>query len=621
MDTTGPKVIEFLTRELEGALHHFPEALVIADDPAIIAKTVSQVCDVADPYIHLVVTCGGTGFGVRDCTPEAVKPILEKEAPGIVHAMVQYGLTKTPYAWLSRPVAGVRSGTVVICVPGSPTAAIENLTPLVKHGLKHAVELASGDVSRLHPTADPAPPLPAVDATPAVASGEPSVADRPRNSNYPMLPMDEALSTIASECKARSKITRTTNAREIISSTLAFPMSSRLNMPPFRASIKDGYAVVASDGAGVYPLTNAFTAGSELTGFKLQPGEICRVSTGGPVPDGADAVIQVEDTEVVSLDASGKEEATVSINKAVAPGNDIRPVGCDIKNGDVVLPEGTIMGPAEIALWLSIGSPEVQVYSKPSVAVLSTGNELWAPDADPSAPSSHVDPRSGLQSEYDIPEGKIADSNRGMLIAALELSGMTSSVVNAGIAPDVLAITVKRIQDAWEKADVIISSGGVSMGELDYVKTALIQLGATIHFGRVCMKPGKPTTFATLGEKVFFALPGNPVSALVCYHVFVVPALRVMRGISPDLPTIEATLTHDVRLDKERPDFHRCTLKRSPNSTSELLATTTGIQASHRLLSMVGANGLMKLPQGTPDAPTISKGSRVEVVFIGELLK
>jgi gephyrin len=241
------------------------------------------------------------------------------------------------------------------------------------------------------------------------------------------------------------------------------------------------------------------------------------------------------------------------------------------------------------------------VIRKPIVAVLSTGDEL-------------ID--ISMAGGGSPPPGKIYDSNRGMLMAALVAEGFEP--FDAGIARDSIEDTRRKLRSAWNSADVIISSGGVSMGEVDCVKTVLLQMGATIHFGRVNMKPGKPTTFATMGRKIFFALPGNPVSAMVCFHLFAMPSIRQMSGLSFSPLIVQAQLAHDFALDRERPEYHRCRVNsiEGKDGLRTFVAESTGIQASHRLLSMSGANGMVVLPSGNG---VLKKGSLADVVIIDKI--
>jgi len=234
-----------------------------------------------------------------------------------------------------------------------------------------------------------------------------------------------------------------------------------------------------------------------------------------------------------------------------------------------------------------MGILEVNVYPSPKIAVLSTGDEL-------------VDPYDvvGLPGD-SIGYGMIRDSNRSMLFSALKQAGI-SDVLDLGIARDVKGDLLAKVQRGIDEADILITSGGVSMGELDLLKPTLEKQGK-IHFGRVLMKPGKPLTFATVDSrarrKYVFSVPGNPVSALVCFHLTVVPAIRKLSGWpTPNLPRVRATLLNSIRLDPERPEYHRA-LIRFDLEEGVFKAESTGRQASSRLASMRSANALLELPR------------------------
>lgn len=686
-DRSGPRIFEIL----EAHCARTNQELIIAgalvpDEIDRIRRVVTQQTDRTDPaFPTLILLSGGTGFAARDVTPEALRPIFDKEAPNIVSFMLHNGLQQTKYAWLSRAVAGIRKRSIVIAMPGSPKAVEECLAPLLDAGLEHAVQLASGEeLEQSHPTAtsvvpstsrsplregserhsqpssdkDPSPLLPHLSAVPALipyqnpvqasflgSVNQPSVslnqltprrsrvdvspprsgrasspqsthrapsvgvASRDRISTYPMVPMAESLSIIQRVVDATGlrRPTRLPVLRAV-GCVLAEPLISEFDQPPFPASCKDGYAVVASDGPGLYPVVGALTAGSRPDGFVLGSRQICRVNTGGPVPGGSDAVVQVEDTKVIDISESG-EEASVLIMSRVQSGHDIRPVGCDVRAGQVILSAGTEVHAPEVGLAMSVGATSLSVLRKPVVAILSTGDELEEPQRRREAGT----PNPGVPSY-----GKIFDSNKGMLLAAVMESGY--EVLDAGIAKDNMDDTREVLRRALQSADIIITSGGVSMGEVDCVKNVLLELGATIHFGRVNMKPGKPTTFASLGDKLIFALPGNPVSAMVCYHLFVTPALRAISGKNPEPLIVQARLEQTFKLDPERPEYHRCFLRRIESAQGQdkvFVASSTGIQASHRLLSMSGANGMVVLPCGEG---VLEKDSFVDVIVIGNLV-
>ncbi|XP_060130045.1 gephyrin isoform X5 [Zootoca vivipara] len=446
------------------------------------------------------------------------------------------------------------------------------------------------------------------------------VARRHRMSPFPLTSMDKAFITVLEMTPVLG--TEIINYRGISYSlkhpengmgrVLAQDVYAKDNLPPFPASVKDGYAVRAADGPGDRFIIGESQAGEQPT-QTVMPGQVMRVTTGAPIPCGADAVVQVEDTELIRESDDGTEELEVRILVQARPGQDIRPIGHDIKRGECVLAKGTHMGPSEIGLLATVGVTEVEVNKFPVVAVMSTGNELLNP-------------------EDDLLPGKIRDSNRSTLLATIQEHGYPT--INLGIvgdntfeligqnsgSPDDL---LNALNEGISRADVIITSGGVSMGEKDYLKQVLdIDLHAQIHFGRVFMKPGLPTTFATLDidgvRKIIFALPGNPVSAVVTCNLFVVPALRKMQGILDPRPTIiKARLSCDVKLDP-RPEYHRCILTWHHQEPLPW-AQSTGNQMSSRLMSMRSANGLLMLPPKTEQYVELHKGEVVDVMVIGRL--
>uniref|UniRef100_A0A8C2U0U2 Gephyrin n=1 Tax=Coturnix japonica TaxID=93934 RepID=A0A8C2U0U2_COTJA len=416
------------------------------------------------------------------------------------------------------------------------------------------------------------------------------VARRHRMSPFPLTSMDKAFITVLEMTPVLG--TEIINYRDGMGRVLAQDVYAKDNLPPFPASVKDGYAVRGK----------IFFSMQYRPTQTVMPGQVMRVTTGAPIPCGADAVVQVEDTELIRESDDGTEELEVRILVQARPGQDIRPIGHDIKRGECVLAKGTHMGPSEIGLLATVGVTEVEVNKFPVVAVMSTGNELLNP-------------------EDDLLPGKIRDSNRSTLLATIQEHGYPT--INLGIVGDNPDDLLNALNEGISRADVIITSGGVSMGEKDYLKQVLdIDLHAQIHFGRVFMKPGLPTTFATLDidgvRKIIFALPGNPVSAVVTCNLFVVPALRKMQGILDPRPTIiKARLSCDVKLDP-RPEYHRCILTWHHQEPLPW-AQSTGNQMSSRLMSMRSANGLLMLPPKTEQYVELHKGEVVDVMVIGRL--
>uniref|UniRef100_A0A8C9VHG0 Gephyrin n=1 Tax=Scleropages formosus TaxID=113540 RepID=A0A8C9VHG0_SCLFO len=419
-------------------------------------------------------------------------------------------------------------------------------------------------------------------------------------------------SRVQSRCSSKENILRASHSAVDITKVARrhrmspFPLTSMdkafitvLEMTPVLGTEIINYR--AADGPGDRFIIGESQAGEQPT-HTVMPGQVMRVTTGAPIPCGADAVVQVEDTELLRESEDGTEELEVRILVQARPGQDIRPIGHDIKRGECVLAKGTHMGPSEIGLLATVGVTEVEVQKFPVVAVMSTGNELLNP-------------------EDDLHPGKIRDSNRSTLLATIQEHGYPT--INLGIVGDNPDDLLNALNEGISRADVIITSGGVSMGEKDYLKQVLdIDLHAQIHFGRVFMKPGLPTTFATLdidgARKLIFALPGNPVSAVVTCNLFVIPALRKMQGILDPRPTIiKARLSCDVKLDP-RPEYHRCILTWHHQEPLPW-AQSTGNQMSSRLMSMRSANGLLMLPPKTEQYVELHKGEVVDVMVIGRL--
>ena len=379
-----------------------------------------------------------------------------------------------------------------------------------------------------------------------------------------MLQPDEARSIVLSHARPLgSESVPLTNAGARI---LANPLIASESLPAFRASTMDGFAVIHDDESQYKRILEGGLAG-EVRAERVEPGFAARIMTGAPVPEGADAVVPVENT---ALDRDG-----VRITQPeVRSGDNIRPIGSDMNAGDEVLPAGTSLTAADIGLLASLGHGRVEVGRRPRVAVFSTGDEIVAPDEEP-AP------------------GQIRDANRFTLAFAAQQSG-AEVVINSHVSDDEDALR-NAFAEALSVADVIVTSGGVSMGDRDLVKALLGEFSA-VHFRRVFMKPGKPLNFATAGEKLIFGLPGNPVSCLVSFHVFARPALRVLQGGNhADSEPVPVVIHSDVQ-PSDRIEYQRARISVLPDG--RLTASTTGPQQSSRLQSFVGANGFLIVPPG-----------------------
>ncbi|XP_057473792.1 molybdopterin biosynthesis protein CNX1 isoform X1 [Actinidia eriantha] len=431
-----------------------------------------------------------------------------------------------------------------------------------------------------------------------------------------MISANEALQIVLSVTRRLPPVT--VPLHEAIGKVLAQDITAPDPLPPYPASMKDGYAVVALDGPGEYPIITESRAGNDGVGVTVTPGTVAYVTTGGPIPEGADAVVQVEDTELIK--GASTESKSVRILIQTSQGVDIRPVGCDITKDAVVLKAGERLGAAEIGLLATVGVMNVKVYPSPTIAVLSTGDEL-------------VEPTIGC-----LNRGQIRDSNRAMILAAAVQQHC--KVLDLGIACDDEERLGRILDDAFSAGiDILLTSGGVSMGDRDFVKPLLEKRGK-VHFHKVCMKPGKPLTFAeiipesprnTMENKIFaFGLPGNPVSCLVCFHLFVVPTIRHLAGwANPYLPrllkvlkscfcVVHARLKQSMKTDPVRPEFHRAIIRWEADDGSGspgFVAESTGHQTSSRLLSMKSANALLELPAS---GSVISSGTPVTAILISD---
>jgi molybdopterin molybdotransferase len=387
-------------------------------------------------------------------------------------------------------------------------------------------------------------------------------------SPYPMISIEEALAIIQREVRPLPAISMPFD--EALGMVLAEDIFADEPMPPFAAASVDGFAVIAADGPGLRRIVGDQSAGY-VADLRIEPGTAARVTTGAPIPPGADTMVMIEQTE--------EENGQVNIlADDIRVGSNIRPVGEDIEAGQLVLAKGTVLGPAELGLLGTVGKAEVSVHRRPTVAVMSTGDEIVEPDETPQP-------------------GQIRDANRFTLMSVVRQTG--AKPLDLGIVRDKENNLQTTIERGLAEADVLLTSGGVSMGQLDLVKPYLASRG-TVHFGRVNTKPGKPVTFATVGGKPCFAMPGFPVSALVSFEIFVRPALLKMGGHTLIYrPREKAVLAHKVRHSSERTEFQRVVLRRTADG--KLTASTTGFQGSGRLLSMVGANGLIVLPHGQGD--------------------
>lgn len=395
-----------------------------------------------------------------------------------------------------------------------------------------------------------------------------------------MRPPDEALATVL-EHAALLGVERVALANAAFR-VLADDLVAEEDQPPFAAATMDGFAVVAADVSPWREVIGEQTAGFVLD-VEVTDGTAIRITTGAPLPPGADAVVPVEQTEMADDHVVVRDEAVVS-------GQNVRRVGADVRRGEVVLRAGDRLGPAELGLVAAAGLVPVPVRRRARVSVLSTGDELVEPDAVPGP-------------------GQIRDSNRFSLMAALSDAG--ADLVWSGRAPDERVGLRRLLEERIAGSDVVITSGGVSMGELDLVKALLGEV-ATVHFRRVFMKPGKPLNFATAGSTLIFGLPGNPVSALVSFELFIRPALAVMGGREATVRTRVPVALATTTAPSDRIEFQRAAVW--VGADGRLRGMTTGGQSSSRLRSFVGANALLVVPPRDGD---YLAGEVVDALLLG----
>jgi len=360
---------------------------------------------------------------------------------------------------------------------------------------------------------------------------------------------------------------------------LAEDVESAENMPPFDSSALDGYVVGDLEG-GDLPVVGESRAGAPASAA-LQARQAMRISTGAAVPAGGVAVVGVERAQA----ANGR--VTVPPTQ---DGANIRRAGEDVPAGERVLSAGDDLGPAELGALAALGRADVVCGAQPRVAVLTTGDELVEPGGGPLQP------------------GQIRNSNAYALAAQAQRAG--ARVVAREIVRDDRAHTVETLARALDAADVVIVSGGVSVGPHDHVKPALAELGVEQHFWRVALKPGKPTWFGTRGEKVVFGLPGNPVSAIVTFHLFARPALRRLAGGDAHDTRAQARIDVDYPREPGRDQVLRVRLDARPDGWH---VTPTKPQGSHVLTSMLGAGAFATVPRGEGQ---IAAGSLVDIELL-----
>lgn len=396
----------------------------------------------------------------------------------------------------------------------------------------------------------------------------------------PLLPVNEAISRLREAGRRVTLPVETVSLADALGRVLAQDILAPVDVPPRDNSAMDGYAFHA-DGQTAYPLTLTVSqrvpAGANPSA--LLPGTAARIFTGAVIPAGANAVIMQENT-------CANPDGTITFRQPVRPGENIRRRGQDIGRGSLILNQGERLGPAAIGLLASLGLSEIPVYRRLRVAILSTGDEL----VEPGKPLVH--------------DGQIYNSNRYLLQALL--TRMDCRVVDLGVVPDTLGDTLLALEQARREADVIISSGGVSVGEEDHVKHAVEQAGK-LDFWKIAIKPGKPLAFGSVGETAFIGLPGNPQSVWITFLILARQFLLARQGqhIRVDPPSYRLPSGFSVSKPLKREEFFRVRLS-AEEGTVRLVKHDN--QSSGVLSSSHWADGLARIPVDT----LVEKGELVE---------
>ncbi len=405
-----------------------------------------------------------------------------------------------------------------------------------------------------------------------------------------MISLDEARDYVLRGCRRNESVV--VSLEDALGCVTAESVVSRELVPPFANTAVDGYAVHAADAANVpveLRVTGTIRAGMAGEGTPVEPGCAVRIMTGAPVPPGADAIVMVEDTD------GTPDGETVIIRSAPSAQQHIRPAGDDVTPGDEVIASGTLLTAGHLGVLATIGVTALVVTRRPRVGVISTGDEL-IDDGSPLAP------------------GQIRDSNRLTLRKLLESHGFDA--IDLGLARDDEQVIERAMRAGVEGCDAIVTTGGVSMGDFDYVKVVLDRIGE-MRWMQVAIKPAKPLAFGTIADSTgrpvpIFGLPGNPVSSMVSYELFGRPALRRMAGFSDDELEIDIVDAVAIEPLRRRPDgkthFARVVCEwDAPNL--RYVVRSAGAQGSHHMAAMASANGLAVLPDGD----TVESGATVRV--------
>ena len=397
-----------------------------------------------------------------------------------------------------------------------------------------------------------------------------------------MVPLDEALATVARVVAPMRLARETVPLARAAGRIAAEDQAARLDLPPFDKSAMDGYAIPAGAELDRYDVTGLTVRAGSAPGPPIGPGQAVKIMTGAAVPQGAARVVMVEHTR--------QADGAVTLLKHSADSNICRH-GEDVRAGDVIIRAGTRLGPVDIGNLAACGITELSAAARVRLAVISTGDEI-------------------VDSPEQIRPGRIMNANGPMLAALGAESGL--DVVSSAAVSDDLSAVVACLAEAMSAADIVAVSGGVSMGDYDFVGAALGELGLAVHFARVAVKPGKPMTFASSADKAVFALPGNPVSVYLMFHLFVLRAAEIMGGMDREPRRIALPLARGHARRKDRRDeYVPCRL------TAEGTVEPLDYHGSAHLLALARADGFFIMPRGTR---SVEAGQDVTFVPVGSRL-
>uniref|UniRef100_H2Z0L6 molybdopterin adenylyltransferase n=1 Tax=Ciona savignyi TaxID=51511 RepID=H2Z0L6_CIOSA len=547
--------------------------------------------------VDLIISVGGTSFQPRAVMPEATRAVIEKEATVLQTAIHLQCLKENPISLLYRGVAGIRKKTLIINLPEnvqSAAACLEKISLI----LPIAIGQMKGEK-----TTDK--------VIENLLSKQKQFPDKTKDFNLPFTPQSVQYGRQVNRIYPYPPVSLEKAFGLVVSNTDSTPVTvdvlANESVPPLPTSILDGYAVIAADTPGNLEVINSKS--SDVLLQYVTPGRCVRVSTGSLLPSGADSVVKVEDTTILREAADGNCELVVRVNTTVKSGDLIRANGSDLKRGEVVLKAGTKLKHIAIGMLAAAGVSKIRVHKLPVIAVLSIGDKLVEPDKE----SLRVD--------------EIRDTNRLTLLLLLKQQGFPT--MDYGTLTGDRARIKSTLVSAYQNADLVISTGGCSMGEKDIVKSVIQEIGGTLQFGRVAIKPGAPACFATLNtgssKKLFFCLPGArvPVPALTAYYLLVKPCLQKLCGSKSVAPTVVKArvrmrclemVSTDIELGPG-PEYQRAALRYEPNEVVPY-ADVTGNQIISRLQSMADAKLLLLLPAATPTLPSIRRGQVVDAVLM-----